>query len=34
MASLRGADGELAADTNARVRDGALEGSNVVRSRR
>jgi len=26
---FRGADGELAADTNARVQDGALEGSNV-----
>jgi flagellar basal-body rod protein FlgF len=26
---FRGADGELDADTNARVQDGALEGSNV-----
>jgi flagellar basal-body rod protein FlgF len=26
---FRGADGELAADAEARVQDGALEGSNV-----
>ena len=26
---FRGSDGDLAADTNARLQDGALEGSNV-----